>query len=97
MGYDALGAAYAQARANQLAEVATMVTTIQVRLVGVPSYQIDRYAVRQITSPASKLCDDTLALMMRLRPYVSPVVGSMIDEVTAVAGGHRAALQRLAG
>jgi len=95
IGYDALGTVYAQARRNQLDDVANVVVAIQDRLAGVPFYQVDVYAVRQITAPASKLCDDTISLMRRLRPRVSAMVVPMIDEVSVVADHYRDALERL--
>jgi hypothetical protein len=97
LGYDALGSVYAQARFNQLREVANVVALVESRLWGVPRHQIDFAAVRQITGPAVKLCNTTIALMKRLRPHVSVQVAPMLDDVAATATGHRAALQRLAG
>jgi acyl carrier protein phosphodiesterase len=82
MGADSLARAYFLSRANQMREARTAFRMLELRVAGLPRFQINWQAVREASAPISAFCTNTYNILNRIRPHVSD--NDLRDAVTAL-------------
>ena len=90
LGFTSLAFAYYQARFRMLQQAAEMHDMVAAQLRFTPRYRINHAALREATSPAMELINDTLQLVGRLLPHVDGDARDALSELE----DHTRTLQR---